>query len=358
MASQPPESGVPSSPPAPPVRGRAPASPRGTRWRRWAARAALGVCALAAFAAVGVLSWADLGGKGPSTDAPATRPVATSGKSDTPRIAALLPFAADQLLAMGVRPVAAPSIRGRPPASWEGIATVALDHSAGPNLEQLIASRPDVIVTSGVYEQFLPMVERSTGAEVVVMDVTSIEDVADHTRRLAELAGLPEAADGVIDGLGVDAALASPPAGAGSPSQYPSQNPSRKPVEVLAVLGTPHSFYAFLPGSYLGDLVRAAGGRLITQDLASHAVYRGLAPISMEAIIARDPEQVIVVFHGPEASAKAMLEGDPLWSGLRAVAGGAVAYLDDDLYTTRQGSELPRALREVRAIVRGALERR
>ena len=40
-----------------------------------------------------------------------------------PRIASLLPFAADQLIAMGIEPVCVPGLRGLAPESWSGIPT-------------------------------------------------------------------------------------------------------------------------------------------------------------------------------------------------------------------------------------------
>ena len=265
-----------------------------------------------------------------------TRPNAKDISPAAPRIVALLPFAADQLLELGVKPVAVPKLRGVAPAAWEGIPTIALDHSAGPNLEQLMAAAPDIVITSGVYAQFLPAMEKSTRADVVVMDVESIDDVAGHIRRLGELTGKRAQATALIEKN--NARLGSKESG---------------DISVLAVFGTPHAFYAFLPDSYLGDIVEHCGGKMMTDDLQSHGVFRGLAPLSMEAVIERDPDQVLVVFHGPEESARAMLERDALWGKLDAVTQGRIAFLQDDLFAMRPGSELPRAIREIRTIIHG-----
>lgn len=255
----------------------------------------------------------------------------------------MLPFAADLLLELGVRPVAVPSLRGRPPESWSGIDRVALDHSAGPNLEQLIAVEPDIVVTGVVYAQFVPAIERMTGARVVTMEIDSIASIAEHTRTLGRLVDHPERAERLVERR---MASLDPP------------SLHSDPVRVLAVFGSPHAFYAVLPDSYLGDLVRRAGGELVTRELDDHPVYRGLAPLSMEAVMARDPEQLLVIFHGAEKTARDMLERDPLWAGLTAVESGAVAYLADDLYTMRPGSELGRAAETIRRIIDDARERR
>jgi len=262
--------------------------------------------------------------------------------SADPRVAVLLPFAADQLLQLGLRPVAVPGLAGEPPAEWRGIPTVAMDHSAGPNLEQLMASAPDVVITSSVYAQFVPAMEQSTAASVVVMDVNSIADVFTHIEQLGRLTGRHDEAQARVAEI---------------EKQIAQSGEAAERVRVLAVFGTPHAFYAFLPSSYLGDLVRHAGGEMITGDLESHGVFRGLAPLSMEAVIDRDPDHLMVVFHGPEESARAMLEQDALWGGLSAVRNGHVTFLTDDLYAMRPGSELPRAINEIRAVIREAKSR-
>ena len=254
----------------------------------------------------------------------------------TPRIVALLPFAADQLIELGVTPVAVPLIRGNTPAAWEGIPRVTVDHSAGPNIEQLIAMGPDVVVTSSVYAQFVPAIESATDARVVIMDVDSVDHVSQHIKDLGEIAGVPgDAADyaGSIE------------------SRLGARDRAGDPIDVLGVFGTPHAFYAFLPDSYLGDLVAHAGGAMITGDMESHSVFRGLAPLSMEVVLERDPDLLLVVFHGSEDSARAMLEADALWSGLSAVQDERVVFLKDDLYAMRPGSELPRAMDEIREII-------
>lgn len=265
------------------------------------------------------------------------------GSTSGPRIAALLPFAADQLIEMGVKPVAVARLVGETPPAWQGIPTIAIDHSAGPNLEQLIAVDPDIVITSAVYAQFLATIEQSTGATIEVMDVNSVSEVEQNIQRLGALTGLTSEAATVLSDV---------------QAQLETNSPDGAPVRVLAVFGTPHSFYAFLPSSYLGDLVAHAGGEMITDDMKSHGVFRGLAPLSMEAVIARDPDHILVVFHGPEAAAQAMLDADPLWSRLSAIEKREVSFLTDDLYAMRPGSELPRAAREIAAILDGVRERR
>ncbi|MCH2134655.1 MAG: ABC transporter substrate-binding protein [Phycisphaerales bacterium] len=254
------------------------------------------------------------------------------------RIATLLPFAADQLIAMGVTPVCVPGLRGQAPAEWENIPTVQLDHSAGPNLEQLIAVSPDYIVTGSVYAQFMPKIESITEAKIIMMDVDSVASIMEHVSTLGEISGRTAESKALVAELESDI-------------DAPASVQEGEQIDVLAIFGTPHSFYAVLPDSYLGDLVSHAGGRMGPEGLESHRIYRGLAPLSMETVIEFDPDLLLVLFHGPEDSSRAMFEGDPLWGSLRAVHDGRVFFLADDLYAMRPGSRVREAMSEIRGYV-------
>lgn len=274
--------------------------------------------------------------------APAAPATHDDAAAPATRVAALLPFAADQLIALGVQPVIVPALPGGQPEAWQGIEAGALDHSVGPNIEQLIAADPDLVIVSDVYTQFVPQIEASTDARVITMDADTLEDVSAHTRTIGELVGKSEQAEQWIADFNAQLAASKPVESAGDP------------VSVLAVFGTPQSFYAFLPDSYLGDLVETAGGRLITSDLPAHRFFRGLAPLSMEAVVQKDPDVILVVFHGPERAARALFARDPLWGQLTAIKDDRIAFLGEDLFAMRSGSQAATALENVRDAIENA----
>ena len=253
------------------------------------------------------------------------------------RLAVLVPAAADLALKVGARPVLVPTLRGGQPGSWAGIAGVVVDHSTGPGLETLIASGPDLVIVNATHAQFIPQIERLTGAPAFAMEIASVADLARHARTLGRLTGRE-------------------PGGEAAALSYESfaeiRSDTGEPVPVLAVLGTPHSFYAFLPDSYLGDLVRIAGGELVTAGMASHRVFRGLAPVSTEALAGRGAAVILVLFHGSEQAARSMLASDPLWSSMPAVREGRVFLLPDDRFVMRPGVGMEEALDAVRDAVR------
>jgi iron complex transport system substrate-binding protein len=252
------------------------------------------------------------------------------------RIATLLPFAADQLIAMGCDPVCVPRISGETPAEWEGIPEVQLDHSLGPNLEELIAVNPDIIITGSTYAQFMPQIESITHADVVFMDINSIDSAQDHIRRLSEIIGEPTKGQEMIRKINLDIGSAI--------------SVEDKP-RVLALFGTPASFYAFLPSSYLGDLINHSGGELGPSGLTSHKIYAGLAPLSMEMVIAFEPDILFVLFHGPVETSRSLFENDPLWGALDSVKNNHMYFLEDDRYVMRPGSNLYGSINEIKGYI-------
>ncbi|HBO57997.1 MAG TPA: hypothetical protein DD622_06110 [Opitutae bacterium] len=257
------------------------------------------------------------------------------------RIATLLPFAADQLIAMGYNPICVPKISGEKPLEWEGIATVQLDHSLGPNLEELIAVNPDYIITGSTYAQFMPQIESITKSKIVYMDVDSIASVRNHIQTLSQIIGRPDQGNELIESINADIGSTA----------YSGKRP-----RVLALFGTPASFYAFLPSSYLGDLINHSGGELGPSELTSHKVYKGLSALSMEMVLDFDPDILFVLFHGPVETSRLLFENDPLWSSIDSVKNNRMYFLEDNRYVMRPGSDLDNSIAEIKGYINNFTE--
>lgn len=88
-------------------------------------------------------------------------------------------------------------------------------------------------------------------------------------------------------------------------------------------------------GSVLGEMLAALGCVNIADSDASL-----LEELSMEAILAADPDRIFIVLQSnDEDAARASLEesllSNPAWGQLRAVRGGACHYLDQRLYNLK-----------------------
>ena len=202
------------------------------------------------------------------------------------RIAALTPFTANTLAALGVRPVAIGQTLGggdRLDARLKGVPTLALSHPSGPNLEQLAVRNPQLVLSAPIWKKGEAGMKR-LGMKVVYSDPRGAHDLISDTKRIGALVGRSAAA----------ARLA-----ARQTAQIHAASAGiRKHPTVLLIMGVGRTSYAMLANSWGGDIVKRAGGKLLTGGLTASGGY---AMISDEAVVQRDPDVIIAVPHGAPA---------------------------------------------------------
>ena len=92
------------------------------------------------------------------------------------------------LMACDYTPVARPHIPLEfvyPPAAHD-IPIVAVSHSAGPNIEQLAAAQPDLVLTSPTYGRFAEPIQQALGVPVLIYNVDTVEDVLREGRDVGQ----------------------------------------------------------------------------------------------------------------------------------------------------------------------------
>jgi iron complex transport system substrate-binding protein len=202
------------------------------------------------------------------------------------RIAALTPFTANTLAELGVRPVAVGQTLGghdRIDPRLKGVPTLALSHPNGPNAEQLALRNPQLVLSAPIWRKGEAAMKR-LGMQVAYSDPRSVGGLMGETRRIGGLVGRRAAADRVAARQAAEIAAA--------------QRGIRRHPTVLVIMGVGRTSYAMLANSWGGDVVRRAGGRLLTGGLTASGGY---ARISDEAVVARDPDVIIAVPHGAPA---------------------------------------------------------
>jgi iron complex transport system substrate-binding protein len=199
------------------------------------------------------------------------------------RVAALTPFTANTLAELGVRPVAVGQTLGghdRLDPALKGVPTLALSHPNGPNLEQLAVKNPQLVLSAPIWKKGEPGMKR-LGMTVAYSDPTSVHGLTADTKKIGALLGKQGAAARLAAKQTADVAAA--------------QRGIRKHPTVLLIMGVGRTSYAMLSNSWGGDIVKRAGGRLLTGGLTASGGY---ATISDEAVVARDPDVIIAVPHG------------------------------------------------------------
>ena len=224
-----------------------------------------------------------------------------------PRVAALTPFSASTITRLGVRPVVLGQTLGGTDqylASLRGVPVIPLTHPLGPNMEQLATHNASIVLSSKTWQRGTPAMRR-LGMKVYESDPTSVAAVGRETRAIGKVLGRTRAANALATKIENDVRAAQ-------------QGIKRRP-RVLVILGVGRTPHAMLANSWGGDIVAKAGGQLLTNGLRSAS---GIARISDEIVVQRNPDIIIAVPHGSPGNISRLAEyyqSNPNWRNTRAV---------------------------------------
>jgi iron complex transport system substrate-binding protein len=246
------------------------------------------------------------------------------------RIVSLIPTTTEILVGAGL----VERVVGR--TEWcDWPAAVATIPSVGggfpPNVEAVAARRPDLVVLyrTAANRPAAAQLE-ALGIPVLELRTDRIADIPRVARLLGALTGERAAIESVAREFERDLADAS----RGLPADRPAGPPTR-PVVVL--LAWPDPAVALGAGAFMSELLELAGGRNAFGDLPAAS-----APVSLEAIVARDPSAVFLADRNA-----APLLARPEWQTVRAVRTGRVLTpLVPGL--TRAGLRAPAAVAQLR----------
>ena len=237
-----------------------------------AVRAALALCALLA-SLLGVASCGG-GGEGEGGRAPGVK---SDGRPQ--RIISLSPSATEMLYGVGAfdRVVAVSNSCEYPPEVAE------LPRVGGwnnPNLEQVAALRPDLVVFAGALAPFIKDKLDALGVRTLGLPDQSVEDALSAVEQVGRATGNEE------EGR----RLASETRAKLDEVRALTANLPRRRVLCVVdrVPGTLRDLYAATSGSFLAQLLEAAGGESVAPPAAG-----GWGKIQKEAVVALDPEIII-----------------------------------------------------------------
>jgi len=253
------------------------------------------------------------------------------------RIVSLLPSATELLLALG----AADRLVAR--TGYDTQTALAhlpsLGRTLAPELESVQALRPDLVLAPS--ETLAPGVAsrlRALGTRVFEVDAQRLDEVLSTTRRVATLVGEPRRGDSLSHALERELdALAGALAGA-------------EPVDALYLVWHSPPLVAGR-GTYVDDLLAAAGGRNVFSDVL------GWAEVSLEEVVERDPRYLVVPRGEGHSLQPGWLVEEAGWRSLRAVREGRMLVVDSDLFN-RPGPAVAEAAWTLARGLHGQLERK
>lgn len=213
-----------------------------------------------------------------------------------------------------------------------------------PNLEALLAAEPDFILAScnttanleleGTFEE--------AGIPVAYFDVQNIDDYQTMLDICTQLTGCPDRAVTYGDEVAEQVAQA-----------VAMQDGSQPTVICIRATGSSCKVKGS-EDNLLGEMLADLGCvNLADQNGAL------LEDLSLEAIIAGDPDYIFAVLQGSDSTdAQAMLEqtllSNPAWNQLRAVQEGRFYTLDHQLYNLKPNARWGEAYQQLAEILYGA----
>jgi iron complex transport system substrate-binding protein len=260
--------------------------------------------------------------------------------ADPLRVASLLPFVGDALAEIPEHAQLVASARRDLRTPLPDVVDLGNPHS--PDLEALAAARPQLVVGERTLHARLEADLARSGARVLLLDTSGVDatlgGLVELGRQLGDGEELKQRAAAVRDSL---AALRL-----------------AKPVPVLALFGTPDSFFVITERTWIGDLLARLGFELPVLTAAESPRFPGFVPVSDELLVTLRPELVLLVAHGDpaalrEALARKTAEGGP-WSAVGRAATRGVRVLDPHVFGSNPGFGMDRAAKELVALAEPA----
>lgn len=212
----------------------------------------------------------------------------------------------------------------------EAKAIAKVGDTLSPNMETIVALKPDVVLvsTASQIEAFMKTLE-ANGIAVYVTNPTTLNDMFSSMQRLGDLFGTSERTDNLVVSLsGVESFIRH--------SLLLPRN-GDKPVTVLRVFVQISKEPLFTIGkdSFLNQVVESAGGRSVTKNVAT-----AYPKLSKETALALQPEAIILSDSPDNQEPNEVFKNSP------AVKNGRVYKINADILS-RPGPRLVDALEQI-----------
>ena len=232
------------------------------------------------------------------------------------------------------------------PAGYELVATVRtsmhapnaaapfdLGNPHSPSIEQLVASKPDLVIGDANMHARLATQLEPLGLNLLLMDTATSDSLLEGLQAVAERPPRSEVlADRAQQAAQDLAGLRLP-----------------EPVEVVALFGVPGSFYLVSERWWLGDMMKNLGFENLVPDVPNER-YPGLVPVNDERVAILKPQIVFLISHGEPEKIVSEFKRMAMEGGVWASIGNAplgVHVLNPELFMATPGLTAPDAAREL-----------
>lgn len=234
------------------------------------------------------------------------------------RLVATSPAVAQICSRLGLSLVGVCQTSGTLPEEYQDLPKVGMAMS--PDLEILKSLEPDYVLSPNSLQSDLQPKYASIGVKSLFLDLKSVDGMYASIQGLGEKFGKTEEASAMLAEF--DAFM----------DTYRSQNSGKESPRVLVLMGLPGSYIVATESSYVGSLVKLAGGENIYGDGDGEEFLTA----NTEDMQAKDPDIILRAAHALPDQVRQMFaeefETNDVWKHFRAVEEGKVYDLDPALF--------------------------
>ena len=225
------------------------------------------------------------------------------------------------------------------PERYDGVTTVGM--AMNPDLEIIKSLDPDYILSPATLQNDLQPKYASIGVSSLFLNLKSVEGMYASIEGLGEKFGREEEAAVMLEEF--DSFM----------TEFAEKNAGKESPKVLVLMGLPGSYIIATDNSYVGSLVKFAGGTNVYGDGDGQEFLFA----NTEDMKTKEPDVILRAAHGlPEEARKMFVEEfstNDIWQHFKAVQEGRVYDLDSNLFNMSANFSYEEALKALQPMLCG-----
>ena len=225
------------------------------------------------------------------------------------------------------------------PERYDGVTTVGM--AMNPDLEIIKFLDPDYILSPATLQNDLQPKYASIGVSSLFLNLKSVEGMYASIEGLGEKFGREEEAAVMLEEF--DSFM----------TEFAEKNAGKESPRVLVLMGLPGSYIIATDNSYVGSLVKLAGGTNVYGDGDGQEFLFA----NTEDMKTKEPDVILRAAHGlPDEARKMFAEEfstNDIWQHFKAVQEGRVYDLDSNLFNMSANFSYEEALKALQPMLYG-----
>lgn len=210
-----------------------------------------------------------------------------------------------------------------------------------PDLETIKSLNPDYVLSPSSLESDLQPKYASIGVKSLFLNLKSVDGMYASIEGLGEKFDRKDEADEMLNEFKTFM------------DKYKDKNKDKKSPKVLVLMGLPGSYIVATDNSYVGSLVKLAGGTNVYGDGGGEEFLTA----NTEDMQTKDPDIILRAAHALPDEVKEMFaeefETNDVWKHFRAVQNGKVYDLDSSLFNMSANFSYSDALEALQPLLYG-----